>query len=58
MGDINTGIWGLLDEGRPQEGLKLTYSAGDSLASSATTSPHSTASGPIHCRESMARAPE
>jgi hypothetical protein len=29
MGDINTGIWGLLDEGRPQEGLKLTYSAGN-----------------------------
>jgi len=28
MGNVNTGVWGLLDESRPEEGLKLTYSSG------------------------------
>ncbi len=24
MGDLNTGVWGLLDESRPEDGVKLT----------------------------------
>ena len=26
LGDVNTGMWGLLDEAKPEEGLKLTVS--------------------------------
>jgi hypothetical protein len=30
MGNVHTREWALLDEGRPEEGLKLTYRAGTS----------------------------
>jgi len=30
MGNVHTREWALLDEGRPEEGLKLTYKAGTS----------------------------
>jgi len=28
MGNVNTAVWGLLDENKPEDGVKLTYSAG------------------------------
>mmetsp|Transcript_12145 Transcript_12145/g.28622 ORF Transcript_12145/g.28622 Transcript_12145/m.28622 type:complete len:257 (-) Transcript_12145:81-851(-) len=28
MGNVNTGVWSLLDENKPEDGVKLTYSAG------------------------------